>query len=189
MYEVFSYVDMRQYTKFFTSLSQFNVEVRGTSKGKSYESWSKFLNEYSDMTTNRDANLNNPGYLDGGKNNPFNANNINDTRTGRMNKLCARVRATGAEMYMSWAPVNKNYCQDIALKESTQNAFEDKMAAMIDYEVISKLADYIIEGKYFNNSNYHPGPTGASMRTKTLIRDLKAQLTKEGIWDESKYSS
>lgn len=190
MYEVFSYVDMRQYTKFFTSLSQFNVEVRGTSKGKSYESWSNFLNEYTDMTTNRDANLNNPGYLYGtSKGNPFNANNINDTRVGRLNKLCQRVRAQGAEIYMSWAPVNKNYCNDTALKESTQKAFEDKMASKIDYEVISKLADYIIEGKYFNNSNYHPGPIGASMRTKTLIRDLKAQLTKEGKWDEAKYSS
>ena len=190
MYEVFSYVDMRPYTKFFTSLSQFNVEVRGTSAGKSYESWSKFLNEYTDMTTNKDANLNNPDYLDGSsKGNPFNANNINDTRVGRLNKLCQRVRAQGAEIYMSWAPVNKNYLNDTALKESTQTAFVDRMASKIDYEVISKLSDYIIEGKYFNNSNYHPGPTGASMRTKTLIRDLKAQLTKEGKWDEAKYSS
>ncbi len=190
MYEVFSYVDMRQYTKFFTSLSQFNVEVRGTSKGKSYESWSKFLNEYTDMTTNKDANLNNPGYLDGSsKGNPFNANNINDTRVGRLNKLCERVRAQGAEIYMSWAPVNKNYLNDTALNASTQKTFEDRMASKIDYEVISKLSDYIIEGKYFNNSNYHPGPIGASMRTKVLIRDLKAQLAKEGKWDESKYSS
>ena len=190
MYEVFSYVDMRQYTKFFTSLSQFNVEVRGTSAGKSYESWSKFLNEYTDMTTNKDANLNNPGYLDGSSTgNPFNANNINDTRVGRLNKLCQRVRAQGAEIYMSWAPVNKNYLNDTALKESTQKAFEDKMASKIDYAVISKLSDYIIEGMYFNNSNYHPGPIGASMRTKTLIRDLKAQLTKEGKWDEAKYTS
>ena len=190
MYEVFSYVDMRQYTKFFTSLSEFNVDVRKTSPGKSYESWSDFLNEYTDMTTNRDANLNNPGYLDGtSTGNPFNANNINTTRTGRLNKLCARVRAQGGEMYMSWAPVNANYCNSTAKNAATQKAFEDRMASMIDYEVISKLADYIIEGKYFYNSNYHPGPIGAGIRTERLIRDLKAQLTKEGIWDEAKYAS
>lgn len=190
MYEVFSYVDMRNYTLFFDSLSEFNVDVRGSEVGKSYESWSKFLNEYSDMTTNKDAQINNPSYLEGTSTaNPFNVDYITAARVNKLNGICTRVRAKGVQMYMSWAPVNKNYCNATALSKSTQKAFKDKMQSMIDYTVISEISDYILEGKYFNNSNYHPGPTGAAMRTTKLIADLKAQLEYDGIWNEAEHSS
>lgn len=181
MYEIFSYVDMTKYVGFLNSLYDLNV-ARGTHEGRSYESWVDFIDEYGDMTTNKDA----PNYqtVSPGAANPFGANIATEARAARFNALYARIKAQGAELYMSWAPVNKAYLNSTALSESTQKAFVEKWQSVLDYKIISDVSTFILEQHYMNGADYHPGVTGAGIRTERLIADLKAQLISEGKWSE-----
>ena len=45
--------------------------------------------------------------------------------------------------------------------------------------VISNVADYLMDSKYFFNTDFHLNTEGAKVRTDLLIRDIRAQLAKE----------
>jgi hypothetical protein len=88
-------------------------------------------------------------------------------------------------MYMSFAPVNYAACNKNYLTESSVNDYLAYLEGALEYDVISNPFDYVLEEKYFNNSDYHPGITGAAIRTETLIADLKAKLGADGVWSEA----
>ena len=54
----------------------------------------------------------------------------------------------------------------------------------LNVPVISDVWDYAIKGEWMYNSDYHPNDFGMNYRTENLIRDLKAQMVKDGIWSE-----
>ena len=80
---------------------------------------------------------------------------------------------------MSFAPINKDACNATSKKPETHTAYLNKIKSSLHITVISDPADYMLEQKYFYNSDYHPGVTGRAIRTERLIADLKAQLAKE----------
>ena len=49
------------------------------------------------------------------------------------------------------------------------------------YRVISSVKDYVMEGRYFYDSDYHLGEGGAALRTARLIEDLKRHLGGRGF--------
>ena len=176
MLEIFSYVDMSEYTGFFSELTVFNQEKRNTSKGVSYEEKGNDINEFTDLASNKD----NPSFQSNIDNLfPFNPAMITEKRAKVMNAAYERVRNTGAKMYLSWAPINIDSCRDEAKSIETHKKFIEKVNKLINCTVISDPIDYMLENKYFNDTNYHPGPTGAKIRTERLIADLKAQLSLE----------
>jgi hypothetical protein len=67
----------------------------------------------------------------------------------------------------------------VARTEAHQTAYQKHFEEMLDAPVISNFSDYILQGEYFYNSDYHPSTEGAILRTKKLVADLKAQLAKE----------
>jgi hypothetical protein len=89
-------------------------------------------------------------------------------------------------MYFSFAPIDKGYLNSAALDKANQDAYVARLREVLDYEIISHPSDYYYDHKYFYNSTYHPGITGRTMRTTALIADLKAQLVKEGRWEEGR---
>ena len=66
-----------------------------------------------------------------------------------------------------------------ALSKTHHTNYEQMLERGLKITRISNLEDYIMEGKYFYNSNYHPGTEGAKLRTRQLAADLLAQLEKE----------
>ena len=178
MYELFSYVDMTRHSGFFDALCDFNVTWR-YAEGKvmaerSYEEGSSFLNEYCDLKLNPD----NPNYKaqSNASINAFALNRITEDRTSNMNLIYRDLVERGATMYYSFAPICKTAVSPAHLLEPTQTAYVEKMQSMIDYKIISNPADYILDENLFNNSDYHPGTTGARLRTQRLIEDLKRAL-------------
>ena len=173
MFEIFSYVDMSEYKGFFSGLTVFNQEKRNNSKGIPYERISENINEYTDLTSTVDK----PDYQSQSTTmNPYDPNAITPERIENLNEIYDSIKARGARVYMSWAPINKDACRAEALTESRHISFVKKVSESLHCTVISKPGDYMFEKKYFYNSDYHPGPTGARMRTAQLIADLKAQL-------------
>ena len=167
---------MSGFKGFFTGLTIFNQEKRNTLTGSGYENVGKSINEYTDLATNVD----NFNYKSNSTSvNPFNQTNFNNGRADYLNSVYAKVRAAGAKVYMSFAPVNKDACSETAKNPATHEAYIKKINEMLDITVISDPADYMLEEKWFNNSDSHPGIEGSKMRTAQLIADLKAQLALE----------
>ena len=176
MYEIYSYVDMSRVKGFFTGLTVYNQQKRNKIEGSSYEKVGDSINEYTDYTKNVD----NPNYKSATKNsNPYDLNVITDVRAEYLNSVYDKVTATGARLYRSFSPVNYDACSSTAKDPQTHAAFIAKIESMLHITVISNPANYMLEQKYFNNSDAHPGIEGSKIRTAQLIADVKAQLALE----------
>ena len=182
MYEVFSFVDMRKYKGFFDGLCVFNQEKRVNNAGYTYEKYGGSINKMTDLTTNKDE----PNFDTSPTTNPYNKNNVNATNIANINAINERYNQRGTTMYFSFAPIDKGYLNENAFKKENQDAYVARLREVLDYEVISHPSNYYYDHIYFYNSTYHPGITGRTMRTTALIADLKAQLIKEGKWEEGR---
>ncbi len=92
-----------------------------------------------------------------------------------VNEFAALCEKNGAKCYFSFSPTNK-----AALDQSNTEAavlnFYDKLAKMLDCEVISDVNDCLYDQAYFYDTNFHLNDTGVIAHTITLIRDLKRVL-------------
>lgn len=83
-------------------------------------------------------------------------------------------RQKGAAVYFAWAPMNER-----------SNAHEDIYAAAADYQeklksllepygipVISEVTDYIYQGRYFYDTDYHLNDLGMAIHTERLMEDI-----------------
>ena len=177
MYEVISYVDISEFNDFFTAVADNNAN-RG--KDQSYEDANRSLvNEYTDLATNKD----NFDYSGTSRFDPCSTGKHTEEKAARFNLVNERIRENGGVMYMSFAPVNIQECVDRAKDKAYQDAFKAHCEALLDYPIISHPGTYMMEQKYFT-SGYHPGKTGAQIRTANLTADLKAQMIIDGLWYE-----
>ncbi len=168
------YVDMRNYQKFFSSLTSFNSS-RAKMKAQTYENYtSETVNRWGDYSKfkARQARI----YAASPKKLTYSTDLINDTYAALLNKITAATRARGAEVYLSFSPRNLNALTEAARTESHQMAYENKVVSMLDAIQISHVSDYVMEGTYFFNSDLHLGTEGAQLRTQKLAEQLKAAL-------------
>ena len=86
-----------------------------------------------------------------------------------------RIRAVGAEVYLSYAPINVLCCEEPGQVEAFSARWEQGMLAR-GYVTISDLNDYVMEAKYFYDSDYHLTTVGATLRTQQLLQDLQSVM-------------
>lgn len=180
-YEVFSFVDMTEFYGFFDAIAEFNQTVRNTMEDSNYEAWKDNYNEYGDLSNPKDK-FDYKSQSSSSK--VYNVSQLTDARVARLNELNSRLGKIGVTLYMSFAPVSLQSCNSSYTTDANMRSYVAALEEKLDYDVISDPADYLLDQKYFYNSDYHPGKTGATMRTERLIADLKAKLIAEGIWTE-----
>lgn len=174
--EAMQHIDLRQYTKVFSSLTSFNGS-RDKMKARSYEEftnetvnrwgdYSKFKKRQSDKYVNNYKKFN------------WNADLLTDTRAALLNRVTDMVRTNGGEVYLSFSPINLNYLSDKARTPAAQKVYQDAVSSKLTAIRISEVGDYVIGGSYFFNSDLHLGTEGATMRTKQLAAELRAALGK-----------
>ena len=93
----------------------------------------------------------------------------------RLADYYGRLRAAGAEVYLSYAPINALCCEEPGQIEAFAARWEQGMLIR-GYETISDLNDYVMEAKYFHDSDYHLTTAGATLRTQQLLQDLQTVL-------------
>ena len=49
--------------------------------------------------------------------------------------------------------------------------------------VISEIEDSLVSGTYLYGTDNHLSTEGVALRTRQIIRDLKAQMEQEGVYD------
>jgi hypothetical protein len=172
--EAMQHVDVRDYQKIFSSLTSFNAS-RAKMKAQTYEYFTtQTVNRWGDYSAKKGRQT--ATYAANPKKTNFSATMITDTYAKLINKQIASIRANGGEVYLSFSPINLNALTDAARTSVQQLPYQNSIVSRLDSIQISKVADYIMEGTYFYNSDLHLGTEGSQIRTRKLAEDLKAAL-------------
>lgn len=91
-----------------------------------------------------------------------------------VNDYADALSKKGAKMFYSFAPMNA-YAMSIEQIESVKG-FYDIADSLFDFDIISKPEDYVMEGEWFYDSNFHLNESGMTVRTVRLVNDIKNQL-------------
>lgn len=178
-YDIFRDVDISNYADFWQSFCEFQVGDTGDSsltpavhqQGKPYQLDTE-LNKYGDRTTVRKSVRGSFGdSTESFSSNKLNANNLN-----RMNEL---ITQKGAALVMSFGTFDKSRLKSSAAVQSEFDRFTNACQSKLDYPVISNIGTYVMEHKWFFDSEWHPNDEGAKLRTENLAEDIKNYLKGE----------
>lgn len=101
---------------------------------------------------------------------------VTDASVKKLASYYDRVREKGGKVCFSYAPVNIS-ARENGEMEQKGDEFAAKMEGLLSvygYTPISRVRDYMFEGRYFYDSDYHLNDLGAALRTEQLIKDLRA---------------
>lgn len=87
-----------------------------------------------------------------------------------------RIRAAGGMVYLSYAPINELCVTDDGQAEAFAARWEQGMQER-GYEIVSELNNYIMEPRYFYDTDYHLTTSGAAKRAGQLAQDLLPRLS------------
>jgi hypothetical protein len=87
----------------------------------------------------------------------------------------------GAEVYLSFSPVNGKAVAVQEISEDDLYDFSKALSKKLNCEVISDPTQYVMDYRYFYDTNFHLNDSGAIVRTVQLVRDLN--LIK-GVYEE-----
>lgn len=92
----------------------------------------------------------------------------------QVNDYCAAARAAGAQVYLSFSPVNRTAL--VGDEDAGAQAFFTLCNETFDCPVISDPREFILDSGWFYDSNFHLNNAGAVVRTCALAEDILAQL-------------
>lgn len=176
-YGAFSCVDIRNYSKLFTSFASFNAARRGRSP-QNYELYTnQTVNSYGDYIQKKVGTNYKPSY----GTRVYTPSVLRDDYVENLNAAIELCRARGMTVYLSFGVVNIESLKEDSKNSSTQAAYMDAMTQKLLYDArISDVATYAMESRYFYNSDYHLNTEGSHVRTDNFAADLLAQLAREG---------
>lgn len=100
----------------------------------------------------------------------------------QVNEYCRNARKAGAEVYLSFSPVNRTAL--VGEEQGSVSTFFERCNTTFDCPIISDPRSYIMDSGWFYDSNFHMNSAGAVVRTCLLTEDLLAWL---GCYEEITY--
>lgn len=177
-YNLVSYVDVSKYTKFFDFYTQY-ASQRVNMREKSYESRSYNIDEYGDCSIKRDK-YNSDGYRNGANGTfYFKADTIPVEFAANVNRILSVAKERGVKTCIGYPPYNINACDPATLTDQGYDSYNADMMKVLDAPLISDVRNYIMQGKYFYNTDYHLMQEGATMHTEQVIADFVAFVESE----------
>lgn len=175
-YDIFRDVDISDYTDFWGAFERFQVGDREDSslvpaihqKSKEYQLDTE-INSYGDRSTVRKQ----PRGSFGGATEVFKYNKL---AYEILNEVNEKYIEKGAALVMSFAPFDKSRLAKSAATEAEYDKFTADCRNKLDYPVISNVGTYVMEHKYFFDSEWHLNDEGAALRTRSLAEDIKNYL-------------
>ena len=178
-YNLMERVDMSNYTNVFGALREF-CEWRSQTSVTRWDSYSPKLDRYGDYTGHMKT-LNVDDYYGGSLGYfRFDEEAIPVEYRDNLNRALDNAAATGARVLFSYPPHNYNAIIPVFRTEKAYAAYNTLIDEIIHAERISDLANYVHEGKYFDDSDYHLGIEGRKTHTKQLTDDLIAAGAVQG---------
>lgn len=102
----------------------------------------------------------------------FDIGDVSDEFIDYVNDYVGYCRARGVRVYYSFAPVNGRAADSKTLRADTEEYY-GYLSRKLDCEVISDPYAYVLDYRYFYDTNFHLNDSGAALRTAMLVRDLK----------------
>lgn len=175
-YDIFRDVDISDYTDFWGAFSRFQVGDPKDSSlvpaiqqtGKEYQLDTE-MNSYGDRSTTRKQVRGSFG----GATEVFKYGKLGADNLNWVNKKFIK---NGAVLAMSFGTFDKSRLSPRSATQSEYDKFTQSCADKLDYPVISNVGTYIMEHKYFYDSEWHLNDEGASIRSKNLAADIMAYL-------------
>lgn len=110
----------------------------------------------------------------------YDANNLlsldsslfSDTYVEYLNTCAENLEKKGVKLWLSFAPMNKSAFAG----EYDEKTFQREVTELLNFSVISNVADYIMDESWFYDSNFHLNSAGMTVRTVQLVNDIKNEL-------------
>lgn len=177
-YDLFTLVDLRTVSGSFDSLCLYlDSKIKQTNYRQTYQddSGQYYCDEYGCLPvyrTQTQEELSDKVYLD--------PDYIDPAAMARLNTYYDHFREKGVTVFVSYACVN----MDAVPEDQRQNVelMDSLFKSSISAVVISDLDDYLFRNEDFFDTNYHMLSTSAVTNTELWLRDLAAQLEKDGLW-------
>ena len=152
---------------------------RSTRNDKSYENRSWNIDAYGDCAISR-KNYNSDSYRNGANGTfYFKKDTIPAEFADNMNRIIGIAKSKNVRVLLSFPPYNINACDKNTLNDEGYDSYMADMEKVVDAELISDVRNYIMQGKYFYNTDYHLMEEGAKMHTERVVEDCLEALRKE----------
>lgn len=177
-YDLLAAADLSEVDHFWNAFDEAN-ELRDELPPGEYTDFNPHYNQYGDINTLRPDSppgskfetdtLFKPEYIRPGT-----------LSMSRLNKYYGRIEEKGASVFFSYAPANASA---FSPEEAERRSWEDFDAIVRDgleprFPVISDVENYIFDGKYFFDTDYHLTVSGAQLRTQRLIEDIRVEIAR-----------
>lgn len=178
-FDLLSLVDCSQIEGFFSKFAGYNLGkiTEGKAEGGLYTDSTSRQNEYGDFSFERLNSGGNVGFSDGEY--TYNPDLVSEESLANLAKQYDRVKAKGASVYFSYAPLNYSNLKDEDVSSAIWDTFADAIEAGLSeygYQVISQVTAYLFQGHYFYDTDYHLTNEGAVIRSKRLLSDLATAM-------------
>ncbi len=128
------------------------------------------FNEYGDIIYERPYNQMTLGY-DPNKMITLSETVFDESFVEYVNSYVRWAKMKGATVYFSFPPMNREAV--LTTDADELHAFYQFLSDSLDCEVISDVSNYIFDGGYFYDSNFHLNDAGVPIRTMQLVEDIK----------------
>ena len=117
-------------------------------------------------------------YLDPGR--------LDETSMARLKSYYDWYQNKGVRVYISYACTNLDAVPEDQKDnaQAVEDAFAAAIAEMDGPVLISQMKDFFFHNEDFYDTNYHLRSAQARENTLIWLRDLKAQMKKDGLWKE-----
>lgn len=174
-YDLLSLVDISEIEGFFDVFASY-CNNRRQMPETAYDDFSGAYNRYGDIITLR-------GYT--GEDKAFSEQRdytyfpsfVNERSSALLDKYYQKIRDRGALVALTYSPVNRHGLPEEDLEERVWERLEDNIIRYFagrDVIFLSTPADYLLEGRYFYDTDYHLNDEGVKIRTERLLNDMKA---------------
>lgn len=130
------------------------------------------LNYWGDISVERPNNIMNNGY-DENMEIYTDGSLLDGEFVAYVNDYVSFVKEQGAEVYFNYSPVN---ALAIRSSKNMRAEFESKLCEVLDCELLGTVEDYIIDERYFYDTNFHLNSAGAMYFSNMIALSLKNKL-------------
>jgi hypothetical protein len=173
-YDLLARADMTQVNKPFTAFSSY-AQSRVLLPEGTYDDHLLTYNAYGDISISRPYTGENKSFSE--IKYTYETSFLTDEAISRLADKYDAIRAKGATVLFSFSPVNLAGLDRESAQKHPWQTYSYLIASKLEkrgYPIISTVTDYLYNGTYFYNEDYHLNDFGAEERTYQLLHDLAA---------------
>ncbi|MBE6613825.1 MAG: hypothetical protein E7631_00790 [Ruminococcaceae bacterium] len=171
-------IDVSSYTNVFDAFAEYNA-TRLKMSPVAWDSHTGSIDEYGDYAHQR-TTLQDPSFhYKANGDFRFNETVIPAAFLPNMNRVLDKAAQTGAQIWFSFPPHNRNAVLKDSLQESAYDGYAAFLRENVHALLISDVRDHIYDGIYFDDTDYHLNIIGREMHTSQLAEDLIAAGVRE----------